>query len=75
VLVIFVGFTGAVPLIVETMICGVQITPLVVRMPVFTWSVERDVAITSPISKKALLKPSWRESTTRELMYPCVAVT
>ena len=56
--VLWIGAPNVCPLIVETMICGVQTTPFAVRMPVFTWSVERDVAITSPISKKALLKPS-----------------
>lgn len=67
-LVMSPGTRGIAPLILDTMICGAQTVPDAVKIPVFTWRVERDVAITSPISKKALLKPSWRESTTKEEM-------
>jgi hypothetical protein len=62
----FAMLRGTAPLIVDTINCGVDAAPLTVRIPVLIWRVERDVVITSPISKKALLNPSWRASTVRE---------
>jgi hypothetical protein len=62
----FTATRGIAPLMEDTIICGVEAAPLTAKTPVFTWRVERNVAMTSPISKKELLKPSWSESTTSD---------
>jgi hypothetical protein len=74
-LVIFAATRGTAPFILDTIICGAQTVPLAVKMPVLIWSVEWEVVMMSPILMKPLLDPIARESTTRELIKPCVPVT
>ena len=74
-LVIFAATRGMAPLMLDTMICGVQTVPEAVRIPVLIWREEWDVVMISPMLIKPLLDPMAKESTTREEIYPWVPVT
>ena len=75
VLVRFARVRRGRPLMLDTMSSGAETVPDAVRRPVLSWRVEREVAMTSPMLMKPELEPMARESTTREEMYPWMAVT
>jgi hypothetical protein len=75
VLVIFAATRGIAPFMLDTIICGVQTAPDAVKRPVLIWREEWDVVMMSPMLMKPVLDPIASESTTRELMKPCVPVT
>jgi hypothetical protein len=75
VLVRFARVRGCSPFIDETVSCGVQTAPEAVKRPVLIWREECEVVMTSPMLMKPELEPMARESTTRELIYPWMAVT
>ena len=75
VLVRFARVRRGRPFMLDTMSSGAETVPDAVRRPVLSWRVEREVAMTSPMLMKPELEPMARESTTREEMYPWMAVT